>query len=249
MCFVKLYPQASDSQADSQQKIRILAARKSSEDSEIARPRPPGARLRPGKLCAASITAKRVRPGSPAGGARGRRCDTIGSHRLGRPGPAPRHSAPGRRTLSAVQVQVPTRPAQTETRSMAGCSRRPSHGRTASAGSIQHYSSSTGSIRPPGGPGRARRHEPHWQAEITACDCAGPKKPPGIAIAPSSDSVFILRPGTGTLTSSTLRNGTRRSLFCTEKAQRDSMTHCQWGDNYFTVGRCRNATTQVTESA
>jgi len=58
MCFVKLYPQASDSQADSQQKIRILAARKSSEDSEIARPgrplRPPGA-LGPGKLCAASI--------------------------------------------------------------------------------------------------------------------------------------------------------------------------------------------------
>ena len=42
----------------------------------------------------------------------------------------------------------------------------------------------------------------------------------------------------------TLRNGTRRSLFCTEKAH--SMTH--WGDNYFTVGRCRNATTQVTET-
>ena len=42
----------------------------------------------------------------------------------------------------------------------------------------------------------------------------------------------------------TLKNGTRRSLFCTEKPH--SMTH--WADNYYTVGRCRTASTQVTET-
>jgi len=42
----------------------------------------------------------------------------------------------------------------------------------------------------------------------------------------------------------TLRNGTKRSLFCTEKAH--SMTH--WADNYYTVGRCRTGSTQVTET-
>ena len=37
----------------------------------------------------------------------------------------------------------------------------------------------------------------------------------------------------------TLQNGTRRSVWCTEKPH--SMTH--WGDNYHTVGRCRTAST------
>jgi len=149
MCFVKIYPQASDSQADSQQKIRILAARKSSEDSEIARPRP------------AAAAARR----------------------------------PSARQIVCPAASIKLRPSG---------SGRVVSGRGPRSPLRHDWQSS---IRPR--PGRARRHEP----EITACDCAGPKKPPGIANAPSSDSVSILRPGTGTLTSSTLRNGTRRSLF------------------------------------
>jgi hypothetical protein len=46
----------------------------------------------------------------------------------------------------------------------------------------------------------------------------------------------------------TLKNGTRRSLFCTEPEKPHSMTH--WADNlnYYTVGRCRTASMQVTET-
>ena len=42
----------------------------------------------------------------------------------------------------------------------------------------------------------------------------------------------------------TLQDGTRRSLFCTEKPH--SITH--WADTYYTIGRCRTASTQVTET-
>ena len=43
----------------------------------------------------------------------------------------------------------------------------------------------------------------------------------------------------------TLKDGTRRSLFCTEKPH--SITH--WADTYYyTIGRCRTASTQVTET-
>ena len=41
-------------------------------------------------------------------------------------------------------------------------------------------------------------------------------------------------------------NGTFRSWFCTEKPH--SMTHCQWAENYETVGRILIISTCVTES-